>query len=487
MRSGGNNQDQGRSQGAARPAVRAAPLAFAVAAALACTAAPAIAQDARPAGEEPGGQGQAAAGEASASERAEMARMMQELAALKAAYSQEVRRLRELDMQMQALQGRISGRAPAAPQPQQAAPQSAPAPAPAAQAPPAATAQAPAQAPPPDAGYASSAEDAERAREEEARSVSDVRQQQQALFNQRLVIDNGISYNRYDRKQLTLNGFLALDAIFLGNIAIENVESDTFTYNLALRWGVSPRLTLNLDVPWIWRRTVYQKGGAGGAAAVIAQSHTSGSGLGDVTASANYRLFTESSFLPEAVLTLGVTAPTGREPYGIPWRVLERDEDDFIRFAVPEEQPTGNGVWQASASLSAVKATEPAILFGNVGYTRSFAASFDDLDNNPATVNPGRVQLGQAFTVGAGVAFAFNERTSLSIAYNNRFNARARTRYDDGGEWTKLIGSDGNAATLSLGVTHALSPSATFVGMLGIGLTPDAPDFSLNFKVPYTL
>lgn len=419
-------------------------------------------------------------------ERQEIARMMQELEALKSAYAQEVRRLRELDMQMQALQSRISGRVPPAaqrpaPQPQPQAP-AAPAPAPAA------TAQAPSAPPPPDAGYASSAEEAERAREEEARSVSDVRQQQQALFNQRLVIDNGITYNRYDRKQLTLNGFLALDAIFLGNIAIENVESDTVTYNLAARWGVSPRLTLNLDVPWIWRRTVYQKGGAGGAAAVIAQEHTSGSGLGDITASANLKLFSERAWMPETVLNFGVTAPTGQEPYGIPWRVLERDEDDFIRFAVPEEQPTGNGVWQASVGLSAVKATDPAILFGSVGYVHSFTESFDDIDNNPATVNPGKVRLGRAFQIGAGVAFAFNERTSLSIAYNNRFNSRARTRYEGpDAEWVKLIGTDGNAATLSLGVTHALSPSATLVGMLGIGLTPDAPDFSLSFKIPYTL
>src|SRR5690606_13160520 len=151
---------------------------------------------------------------------------------------------------------------------------------------------------------------------------------------------------------------------------------------------------------------------------VIAEEHTSESGLGDITASANYRLFTERKFLPEAVLTMGVTAPTGREHYRIPWRVLEPDEADSILLAVPEEQPTGNGVWQASASLSAVKATEPAILFGNIGYTHSFVGSFDDLDNNPATVNPGKVRLGRAFTLGAGVAFAFNERTSLSIAYN---------------------------------------------------------------------
>lgn len=424
-------------------------------------------------------------------DRARMQQLLRELQSLKQDYAQEVRRLRELDMQIQALQARVSGVAPAiaardalppAAQPQATAPmattpstdESAPAPASAA------------ATPRSEEGYASTAEDAQRAQEAETRSVADVKQQSTALFNRRLTLENGISYNRYDRKQITLNGFLALDAIFLGNIGIENVESDTLNYNFAARWGLSPRLSLNLDVPYIARKTVYQKGGAGGAAAAIAQEETDGAGLGDISASANFKLFGERGAWPETVLNLGVTAPTGREPYGIPWRVLERDEDEFIRFAVPEAQPTGNGLWQATVGLSAVKTTDPAILFGNIGYVRAFARDFDDLDNNPATVNPGRVQLGHAFYFGAGVAFAFNERTSLSISFSDRLNARARTRYE-GGDWVKLIGSDANAATMSLGVTHAMSPSATFVGVLGIGLTPDAPDFNLTVKVPYAL
>lgn len=421
---------------------------------------------------------------APATDMEEVQRLAQELTVLKASYAEEVRRLRELDMRMQALQARISGRVPmpvSAPETATAGiPSSSPAPVPPSQA-------TPLQPPHTDEGYASTAADAQRAKEEGVtRSVADVKQQNQALFNQRLILENGISYNRYDRKQLTLNGFLALDAIFLGNIAIENVESDTLTYNFAARWGLSPRLTLNLDVPYIARKTIYQKGGAGGAAAAIAQEQTTGSGLGDVNVSANYKLFGERGHWPETVLNVGVTAPTGQEPFGIPWDVLERDEDDYIRFAVPREQPTGNGLWQASVGLSAVKTTDPAILFGNIGYVRSFARSFDDIDNNPATVNPGEVRLGDAYYLGAGVAFAFNERTSLSIAFSNRLSARARTRYE-GGEWTKLIGSDGNAASVNLGVTHALSPNATLVSILGIGLTPDAPDFNLTFKLPYML
>ena len=416
-----------------------------------------------------------------AGDGAELQQLSQELAALKTAYAQEVRRLRELDMQVQALQARLAGKVPAG-TPLPAAPVASAAPTPASAE---ALDSAAVPAPQPE-GYASSAADAQKARSEVPRSVADVKQQARALFDQRLVIENGLSYNRYDRKQLTLNGFLALDAIFLGNIAIENVESDTLSYNLAARWGVSPNLTLNLDVPYIWRKTIYQKGGAGGAAAAIAQEQTTGSGIGDATASANYRLFGERGSRPETVLNVGVTMPTGREPYGIPWRVLERDDDDFIRFAVPEEQPTGNGAWQASLGVSAVKTTDPAILFANLGYTYSFKSSFDDIDNNPDTVNPGDVKLGDSFYYGAGVAFAFNERTSFSMSLSNRLSARAQTR-TEGQPWLKVIGSDANSAMFNLGVTYAMSSNATMVGLLGIGLTPDAPDFTLGFKIPYGL
>lgn len=404
---------------------------------------------------------------ASPQDAAEVGALIQQLEALKASYAQEVRRLRELDMQVQAMQARLSGKT---------LPSTATAAAPE----PAAAPAAPAE------GYASSASEAQAAKQEGRRSVNDVKQQQSALFNQRLTIENSLTYARYDRKMLTLNGFLALDAIFLGNIAIENVESDSLTYNLAARWGITPRFTLNADVPFLERKTLYQKGGAGGSAAAIAQEETHGGGLGDVTLSGNYKLFSEGRRLPETVLTVGVTAPTGREPYGLDWKVLERDDDEFIRFAVPSKEPTGNGLWQANVGLSMVRTADPAILFANVGYIRSFERSFDDIDSNPDTVNPGDVRLGDAYYFGAGVAFAFNERTSLSLSFSDKLSARASTRYR-GGEWVKVIGSDANAASLNLGVTYALNRNTTLVSLLGIGLTPDAPDFTLAFKVPYML
>jgi len=445
------------------------PLAMAALVSLGLLANRAMAQD---------GQGTAAmTGQDEAGNQDQVQALLAQLEALKASYAQEVRRLRELDMQVQALQSRLQGRSAAA-LPATAAPPSEPVAAtvPAAVQPPANSVEVGSQA--------GTAAEAEQARSQRLRSVDDVKQQQSVLFNRRLSVEAGLAYTRYDRKQLTLNGFLALDAIFLGNIGIENVESDAATLSLATRWGVTPRLTLSAEVPWIERKTVYQKGGAGGSAAAIAQQTSSGGGLGDLSVSANFKLFSERPHWPETVLTAGVTAPTGREPYGVDWRVIERDDDDFIRFAVPSEQPTGNGVWQANVGLSMVKAADPAILFANVGYIYSQRGSFDDLDSNPDTVNPGDVQLGNVFYAGAGLAFAFNERTSLSLSYSGRFSARAKTRYR-GGEWMKVIGSDGNAGTLNLGMTYAINRHATLVTQLGVGLSPDAPDFSLSFKLPY--
>ncbi len=400
-------------------------------------------------------------------DQAKVRTLMAKLQALKASYADQVRHLRELDAQVQALQAKLEGRVNG----QAVATQTEP------------SGQETAKT-----GGTQTIRNAEGKTGEDtrpSRSVEDVLQQEHAVFDRKFTLENSLTYARYDRKQLTLNGFLALDAIFLGNIAIENVESDTLTYNLAARYGISPRWTLNLDVPYLARRTTYQKGGAGGSAAATAEQKVSGNHIGDATLSVNYRMFTETLHRPDTVLTFGVTAPTGRAPYGIDWRVLERDNDKFIRFAVPSQQPTGNGMWTANVGMSMVKTLDPAILFGSVGFGHSWANQFGDLDNNPDTVNPGRVQLGNVYTLGGGVAFAFNERSSLSLSFNDRINAKARVKPRNS-SWGSVIGSDGHAATFNVGVTYAMSEHSTLVSVLGVGLTPDAPDMTLSFKLPYT-
>jgi hypothetical protein len=416
----------------------------------------------------------AAAGQASnAQNQADVQELVRQLQMLKVNYAQEVRRLRVLDAEVQALQSRLAGKVSGVPLPAQAAPGS----------------ENPYAANPSNNASventqaASTTQAAQASTSSQSRSVQDVLEQQQnAYFSRKFTLEDDLTYNHYDRAELTLNGFLALNSIFLGNIAIDRVTSDSLTDDLIGRYAITPRLSLNLDVPYVGRSTDYQQGGAGGSAAALDEASSTGKGLGDVNFSVNYKILTETQHRPDTVLTLGVTAPTGQAPYGIKWNDVASSQ--FEEFAVPDKQPTGNGVWQGTFAASLVKTMDPAIVFGNVGYIHSFLRSFSDIDTDPEVTTPGSVKLADVYYYGAGIAFAFNDRASLSLSFSDRINGKDSLRAS-GGPWTKIIGSQANAAVLNLGFTYALSPHTTIVTILGMGMTPDAPDFTLTFKIPY--
>ena len=428
------------------------------------------------------------AGGAATENTQDMQAITREMQTLKSRYADEVRKLRELEIRLQALTARVQAQEGVARV--QAIQRGGGASAQGGKATTALAAGVNTQSATPRSGGGEALVSSEGSTRQEptSRSVEDVLQQQHVLFNQPLTLEVGLNYARYDRKQLTLNGFLALDAIFLGSIAVEDVASDTFTYTFAARKGITRDLSASIEVPMVQRWTTYQKGGAGGSAAAVAEAGVGGDvAIGDVTAGASYRLFPETTARPEIALNASVGMPTGQAPYGIPWTVLERDNDDFIRFAVPTKQPTGQGVWSINFGASMLKTLDPAILFANASVTHTFKKHFSDLDNSPDTVSPGKVDLGNALNYGIGVAFALNERMSLSMSFSERLNSSARIRPDATGVWQGIIGSSGNAATFGIGMTYALSESMTFVGNLGIGLTPDAPDFSIAAKLPFTL
>lgn len=60
-----------------------------------------------------------------------------------------------------------------------------------------------------------------------AQSVSNLYNEASGFFgNGKFSFETGITYARYDARQLTLNGFLALDSIFLGNINLDRIKAD---------------------------------------------------------------------------------------------------------------------------------------------------------------------------------------------------------------------------------------------------------------------
>lgn len=315
-----------------------------------------------------------------------------------------------------------------------------------------------------------------------SRSAEAVYREQSAMFDRKFTLETGVSYSHSNRRDLFLNGFLALDAIFLGQINLDRIKADTLTFDVTGRYAPTDRLQFDLNVPYLYRYSAFSSVGAGFSTSAVAERTVSNGDVGDVSAGVFYRLIQESADSPDTVLNFRVKAPTGSSPYGIKFADTP---DSGGNLKVPEKLPTGNGVWAASAGLSFIKTVDPAILFANLGYTHHFDRSFSDISSDPNTRTPGSVRLGDQFSLGAGFAFALNERMSLSTSYSHRFARKAKIRQQGQG-WQIVNGSDSSAGVLNFGVTYALSDRRSMVFNLGIGVTADAPDVTIGVKFPFS-
>ena len=312
-------------------------------------------------------------------------------------------------------------------------------------------------------------------------SVEDVYQQASGFYgNGAFSLETGITYTHYDSSQLALNGFLALDSIFLGNINIDEIKSDSYTLDVTGRYNWD-RWQFSLNVPTNYRQSTYSSAGAGGSTTSYSEETVDGDPrIGDVTFGVAYKFLDETVDQPDAVFSFDVRAPTGKDPYGI--KLVQTDANDNLY--VPEDLPTGNGVWGVTPGISVVKTYDPAIVFANLGYTYNFEDSFNDISAQQGVKVPGKVNLGNTFNFGLGVAFALNEKMSLAMSFSELIAQKSKVKADGQG-WESVDNSDYNAAYYNIGMTFAPTPNLSIVPNLAIGLTPDAPDFSFSLKFPY--
>ncbi|UXH37863.1 hypothetical protein [Pseudomonas promysalinigenes] len=317
---------------------------------------------------------------------------------------------------------------------------------------------------------------------EPAQSVSNLYDEASGFFGGgKFSVETGLTYTHYDTRALVLNGFLALDSIFLGNINIDRIKADNWTLDLTARYNVDQRWQFDINVPVVYRDSTYSSGGAGGAAGVTSDaSVTRDPTIGDVNFGIAYKFIDESESWPDAVATLRVKAPTGKDPYGIKLKPVPGNDN----LSVPDDLPTGNGVWAITPGISLIKTFDPAVLFGSLSYTYNMQDSFSDISPQVNTKVPGDVKLGDSWQIGGGIAFALNEKMSMSFSVTDQFARKSKIK-PDGGDWQSITNSDYNAANFNVGLTFAASNNLTIVPNLSIGLTDDAPDFSFSLKFPY--
>lgn len=241
-------------------------------------------------------------------------------------------------------------------------------------------------------------------------------------------------------------------------------------------------LQFDLNVPYIYHNSTFSSVGAGFSTSSVAEEDISNGDIGDISAGIYYRLFHETADNPDTVISLRVKAPTGKDPYGIKFVEVA---DSGQNLTVPTELPTGNGVWATTVGISLLKSVDPAILFTSLGYTYNFEKSFDDISSDPLNISSATIDHGDQFSIGAGIAFALNERMSLSTSYAHQFTLKTRIR-SQGGQWQDVNGSDASSGSLNLGVTYGIANNLSMLANVAIGVTPDAPDVSIGLRFPYS-
>lgn len=332
--------------------------------------------------------------------------------------------------------------------------------------------------PPPGSGI--EGEEPERRAPAPSDAVVEVAQEQQGRFGDRLGFDLGLGYSHFDNARISLNGFLALDAIFLGTISIDQIKSDIFTFDPTIRYGITDRLFVDANLPFLYRTSNFRSGGAGGSASALVERTVHDEGFGDFSIGASYRLIAETLRKPDVVVSARVKFPTGRHPFGVDFIEVEDTEGNL---QVPDRLATGNGVYGASLGVAVLKTLDPMVVFGNLTYFRNFSRDFDDIDENEGDL-PGRVDVGDAWQFGAGLAFALNDKSSISMSYSQRLVERTHLT-PVGQDRRPVVGSQANVGIANFGATFSLSPKLALVTNVGIGLTDDSPDMSVAIRLPF--
>jgi hypothetical protein len=222
-------------------------------------------------------------------------------------------------------------------------------------------------------------------------------------------------------------------------------RDDDVQGSLAVRAGLPWRSQVQITVPFDWRR----EASALGDGTEVSHSATH---LGDLQLEFSHQFLVESGWAPDIIGAVTWRIPTGLDPYKAPIAAVAN----------------GVGTNGIIGRLTVLKTIDPLVVYSTLSYTA----------NLPYRESFGRVHAGDAIDSQVGALLAVSPDTSLSFAFDQRFAFVTRV---DG---AKIPGSDGVAAVAQFGIDQVLSSRTLLEVTLGIGLTRDAPDYSLMVSVP---
>ncbi|MDA8384352.1 MAG: acetate kinase [Betaproteobacteria bacterium] len=283
------------------------------------------------------------------------------------------------------------------------------------------------------------------------------------------VVDPTFQYAYSSSNQVSIIGYTIIPAIAIGSINVYTVHSNTSTFTLATRYGLTNRAEIELDIPYVYRnQSVLSRPIANGSGGTLNTYYATGSHLGDVSVTGRYQFNQGSADWPYFIGTLKLKSRTGIGPYEVPI-----DPTTKLQTSLP----TGSGFYGIEPGITALYASDPAVFFGSFNYLYSFKRHIG-VQNG---IDYGDVTPGAAVEWNFGMGMAINERASFSLGYDGVWIGRTtQVGQPSSGTLSTQLG------TLLLGYSYATSRTSYLNIAVGAGLTRDTPDVTLTVQLPMT-
>jgi hypothetical protein len=296
---------------------------------------------------------------------------------------------------------------------------------------------------------------------------------QNALLGRgRLVIEPAIEYSRTSGDRFIFRGVAITTGINIGLIEANDTARDTVAVSTAVRYALSDRLEVEGRVPFLYRHDRVTTL-ATGTSTTMRTYELDGADIGDAEVSARYQLNSGRNGAPIFVASTRIKSDTGLGPFDV-----VRDDQ-----GVATELATGSGFWAVQGGLSAMYATDPAVLFANVAYLHNIGR---DIDSTFGQATIGHVDPGDSVSFGFGFGFAMNPRFSYSISYSHAYVMPTETEISDAnGAMLTQESPEIQVGTMSLGLSFRATERLTISTGVDFGVTEDAPDVRISLRTPF--
>jgi hypothetical protein len=299
----------------------------------------------------------------------------------------------------------------------------------------------------------------------------------------KFVIEPSYQFAYSSSERVAIIGYTIIPALLIGLIDARQVKITTQTAALAMRYGLTSRLEVELRVPYVAAHTDTISREIFTGSATDRVFSASGNGLGDVEGTVRYQFNNGGADHAYYIGWLRFKSRTGRDPFEVTTDCVQRCIQNTTGTGLPLQLPTGSGFYAIQPGMTWLYPSDPVVFFGNLSYMHNFPR--DNVDRRlvgGVEEHLGKVEVGDIYDASIGMGLALNDKASISIGYDQSFLGVTRQNGQTvAGSSRSVLGS------LLLGGSYRFSDTRTLNFALGVGVTRDTPDVTVTVRMPITL